>query len=90
MKTKLFSKLPKISTDALESIKNGIEENRSISDLEQLGVSQRLINLLESNGISKLEDLMNKKKEELISMPNFGEKQLEILFKALSNYHYID
>lgn len=78
--------LPKISNEALISIKKGVDEKHSISNLENLGASQRLINLLEYNGISDLGKLMLQKKEDLLSIPNFGEKQLFILFSALSRY----
>lgn len=88
-KNKLFSKLAKITPKALDAIKKGVEENHSVSNLEQLGISQRLINLLESNKISNIKELMFIKKEDLVSIPNFGEKQLSVLFEALSNYHLL-
>lgn len=89
MKTKSFNSLPKISSEALEAIKIGVEENHSISNLEQLGVKQRLINLLELNEITDLGQLLSVKKEALLSLPNFGEKQLFSIFEALSKYHTI-
>ena len=89
MKTKCFNTLPKISNDALGAIKIGVKENHSISNLEQLGVKQRLINLLELNGVTDLGHLLSLKKEALLSFPNFGEKQLFSIFEALSKYHTI-
>jgi len=89
MKTKCFNSLPEISNEALEAIKIGVEENHSISNLEQLGVKQRLINLLESNGITNLGHLLAQKKETLLSFSNFGEKQLVSIFEALSKYNTI-
>lgn len=85
MKTKVD--FPKISVDALKAISVGVEEKHSITNLEKLGVRQRLINLLESNGITDLGQLMYKKKEDLLRLPNFGEKQLFTLFECLSKYH---
>ncbi len=82
--------LPNISNKALIAIKKGVDEKHSISNLENLGASQRLINLLEHNGISDLEKLMLQKKEDLLSIPNFGEKQLFILFSALSKYNELE
>ena len=77
----------KISAEALDAIRIGVEEKHSITNLEQLGLRQRLINLLESHGITDLSHLMYKKKEELLKLPNFGEKQLFTLFECLSKYH---
>lgn len=86
-KTSLKEKeLPKISLEALAAIRKGVEEKHSISNLEHLGISQRLINLLETHGIRNLEQLMFHKKETLLSIPNFGNRQLHILFNALSKY----
>lgn len=82
--------LPEISSCALLAIKKGVEEKHSISNLENLGISQRLINLLEQNEICDLEKLMSLKKEDLLSISNFGEKQLYILFNALSKYNELE
>lgn len=82
--------LPKICDAALEAIQVGVEQCHPISNLEQLGVTQRLINLLESNGIVKLGDLMYTRKEELLKFRNLGEKQLELIFNALDKYHRLD
>lgn len=62
MKEKPYT-LPQISKEALVAIKKGVEEKHSVSNLEELGVSQRLINLLESNGIRDLSVLMTHKKK---------------------------
>ena len=86
---KTLPKIPEIPPSALEAIKKGVEEKHSICDLEQLGVNQKFINLLESNGISNLQDLMFKTKESLLEIPNFGVKNLVYLFKALSKYDEI-
>ena len=82
-----FEKLPKISDKAIAAIRIGVEKKHSISNLEKLGVKQRLLNLLEANKITDLNKLMSLKKEDLLNLPNFGEKQLHVLFEGLSNYH---
>lgn len=87
---KTFSKLPQPTGMALEAIKKAVQEKHSISNLEQLGITQRLINLLESFGVTNLEELMTKSKMELVAIPNFGEKQLYLLFSALSRYNEIE
>ena len=87
---KTFSKLPQPTGIALEAIKKAVQEKHSISNLEQLGISQRLINLLESFGVTNLEELMTKSKAELVAIPNFGERQLFLLFSALSRYNEVE
>jgi len=87
MKTKNVPKLPEISEEALEALKKGVQDKRPISELQELGVSQKLINLLESYKITDISILLNHKKENLLTIPNFGHKQLVCLFDALSKYH---
>jgi hypothetical protein len=68
MKTKNNSStLPKISEEALLAISRGVEQKHSISNLEKLGIKQRLINLLESHGITELGQLMNYKLFDCLS-----------------------
>lgn len=87
MKTKkTLPQLPEISQEAVDALKKGVENKRPISDLQELGVSQKLINLLEYYNIVDISILLNYKKEELLKIPNFGQKQLVILFEALSRY----
>jgi DNA-directed RNA polymerase alpha subunit len=87
---KTLSKLPAIPAEAIAAIKKGVEEKHSVSNLEQLGINQRLINLLESHGIRNLEQLMTHRKENLLNIPNFGERQLVTLFQALSKYNELE
>ena len=92
----LLSKLPTIGKEALEAIQIGVADGHPIAYLEQLKVGgvtcvgQRLINLLEEQGVSTLADLMQRNKQQLLGFENFGEKQLILLFKALSVYHQLD
>lgn len=88
--TKENYELPAIPKEALEAIRKGVQEKHSVSNLEQLGVSQRLINLLETNGIRDLSVLLTHQRETLLSIPNFGKRQLFILFSALSRYNELD
>ncbi len=78
------------SEKVMNSLEVAANEKHSISNLEQLGVSQKLINLLESYNVSTIDILLNMKKEQLLSMENFGPKQLKILFQALSSYDSLD
>jgi DNA-directed RNA polymerase alpha subunit len=79
--------LPVVGEEAVIAIARGIAKKHEISCLERLGISQRLLNLLESEGIKTLETLMHTKKADLLRCKNFGEKQLHILLDALSRYH---
>ena len=79
--------LPSISKDAMVAISVAVRERHPISNLEELGVGQRMINLLQTNGIHDMNDLMHKEKDHLLKMQNFGQKQLHLLFDALSKYH---
>lgn len=82
-------KLPLIQDEAAQAISQAVKERHPVSNLEELGIGQRMINLFQSNGIHDMHDLMHKKKQELMKMQNFGEKQLFALFEALSKYHNI-
>lgn len=82
--------LPKVSQEAMKAITIAVEERHPVSMLEQLGVSQRLINLLNLNGIQDMSELLNKSKDDLLSLQNFGERQLQVLFEAISKYHMIE
>lgn len=79
--------LASISDEALDALTKAAEENHPISNLEELGVNQRMINLLQLNGINDMNELMNKSRDQLMSIQNFGEKQLFVLFEAMSKYH---
>ena len=82
--------LATIPNEALNSLRESAADRHPVSNLEQLGVSQRLINLLQMNGIHEMQDLLLKSKEELLALSNFGERQLQILFEALSKYHFVE
>lgn len=83
-------KLPEIGIEAARAISRAVGEKAPVSNLEMVGIGQRMINLLHSNKIYDMEDLMNKRREELLSLNNFGMRQLQILFSALSKYHTIE
>ena len=49
----------------------------------EMGLPVRTTNCLDEYGISTIGDLLKCTREELIAVPNFGEKTLEEVFKAL-------
>jgi DNA-directed RNA polymerase alpha subunit len=83
-------KLTEIGKEAQAAIRNAVVEKHPVSNLEQLGVSQRLINLLQTNGINHMGDLLENRRESLMKLQNFGEKQMQVLFDALSKYHLVE
>lgn len=82
--------IAQISDRTISALYSAVSEKHSVSNLEQVGVSQRLINLLQSNGINSMEELLNKKREDLMGFQNFGAKQMDILMAAISKYHLVD
>ena len=79
--------LPEVPIQARRALAVGVENGHAISYLEELGVTQRMLNLFEKHGISTLEDLLKKEPDGLLEFPNFGEKQLTLLFECLARYH---
>jgi len=83
-------KLPEIPFLARRALAIAVEENHPVSNLEELGVTQRMLNLFESHGLSKLSDILYKETKDLLELPNFGEKQLILLFESLAKYHLLE
>jgi len=83
-------KLAEISKEADEALRVAALERHPVSNLEQMGISQRVINLLQSNGINDMLDLLNTNKENLLKFQNFGPRQLQMLFEAISKYHLVE
>jgi DNA-directed RNA polymerase subunit alpha len=49
----------------------------------EIGLSVRTTNCLEEKGIFTVYDLLHCKRDDLLSISNFGEKTLEEVYKAL-------
>ena len=49
----------------------------------EIGLAVRTTNCLEDRGVFTVDDLLNCRKEDLLSISNFGEKTLEEVYKAL-------
>lgn len=79
-----------ISEETRIALSLAVAEKHSVSNLEQVGVSQRLINLLQANGINSMEDLLNKERSDLMKIQHFGTKQMDAVLRALSMYHTVD
>jgi DNA-directed RNA polymerase alpha subunit len=83
-------KLAEISKEADEALRVAALEKHPVSNLEQIGISQRVINLLQTNGINDMLDLLSTKKDDLLKLQNFGPRQLQMLFEAISKYHLVE
>ncbi len=51
--------------------------------VEKLGLSARTLNCLKRNNTNKVGEVLEKSREELLSMRNFGEKSLDELYERL-------
>lgn len=51
----------------------------------EIGLAVRTTNCLEERGVFTVNDLLNCKREDLLSISNFGEKTLEEVYKALES-----
>ncbi len=49
----------------------------------EIGLPVRTVNCLEDHGVFTVEQLLNCTPEKLLSFPNFGEKTLEEVYRAL-------
>ncbi len=49
----------------------------------EIGLSVRTTNCLEEKGVFTVNDLLHCKRDDLLSISNFGEKTLEEVYKAL-------
>ena len=57
--------------------------NRLGMSTAEIGLSVRTTNCLEERGIFTVHDLLQCKRDDLLSISNFGEKTLEEVYKAL-------
>jgi len=81
------SRITKVALDALSL---AADEEHSVFCLEQLGVPQRVINLLYDDGVKSVGDLLSRPPERILEIPNFGKSQLRMVMDALSRYDQIE
>lgn len=51
--------------------------------ITELGIAQRVVNALDQNGVVWLQDLLDCKRDELLTLPNFGGAVLEEIQRCL-------
>jgi DNA-directed RNA polymerase alpha subunit len=81
---------PRISKEALVALSAAAREEHSVFCLEQLGVPQRVINLLYDNGLKSMGDLLSKTPDQILAIPNLGDGQMGAVLDALSRYDRIE
>ena len=54
----------------------------------EIGLAVRTTNCLEERGVFTVDDLLNCRREDLLSISNFGEKTLEEVYKALEKFGF--
>ena len=80
------------SREAKLAISHGVQRGDAVAEFELLGLPVRTINLLEDSAlhITRLEELMSYKPEELLEIPNFGMHGLREMMQCLAKYHQLD
>ena len=58
-------------------------DNRLDLSLSEVDLVVRTVNCLEDHGIFTVQDLLNSTPEQLLEIPNLGEKTLETIYVAL-------
>ena len=78
--------------EARVAIARGIKQGDAVAELEYLGLAVRTINILEGSKfqITNLEELMSRRKQELLEIPNFGRHGLREVLECLAKYHELD
>ena len=58
-------------------------DNRLDLSLSEIDLVVRTVNCLEDNGIFTVQDLLNSTPQQLLEIPNLGEKTLDTIYLAL-------
>ncbi len=74
--------MTRIPLNQAELANQGLKDKLEMSTAE-IGLAVRTTNCLEDRGIFTVNDLLHCKREDLLSISNFGEKTLEEVYKAL-------
>lgn len=65
------------------AIAQAIEGGMYIAELEAIGITERVCNMLDKKGIQTVEDLLNSTEQELLEIPNMGKTCLSQIKSAL-------
>ncbi len=85
-------RLPRIPIKARRAIARGIQRDDPVAKLAKLGLTQRVIRLLEDSEfeIIRLRDLIKRRPEELMQLGNLGEKSVVSIVQCLARYQELD
>lgn len=77
---------------ARQAIRKGVQRGDCVAELESLGLSPRVIGLLEDSKyeIINLRDLVSFSKNDLLRIKNIGEKAVREILGCLSRYDQLD
>jgi len=80
-----------LSEIALNAIWEGVKRNDPVAELSYVGLPQRIINTLETERLKIvfLRELLSVTSDDLLQLPNMGEKQVDEVYSALNKYHLI-
>ncbi len=77
----------RIPLNQAELTNQGMNERLEMSTAE-IGLAVRTTNCLEERGIFTVDDLLNCRREDLLSISNFGEKTLDEVYDALGRFGF--
>jgi DNA-directed RNA polymerase alpha subunit len=82
----------KFSDEARLAIARGVQRDDPVANLEYLGLTLRTINILENSDfqITKLSELVLRKRDELLSIPNVTPSVMREILNSLSRYHLLE
>ena len=63
-------------------------DDRLELSLSEIDLIVRTVNCLEEHGILTVRDLLNRTPQQLLEIPNFGEKTVETVYAALEKIGY--
>ena len=75
-----------LNLDTIEALQKSILDGDSITVLEYLNLSYRVINALETEGIDTVEDLLNSTRKEISQITNVGEKAVSDITDCLKRF----
>ena len=79
--------MSRIPLNQVELANQGLKDRLEMSTAE-IGLAVRTTNCLEERGVFTVDDLLNCKREDLLSISNFGEKTLEEVYIALEKFGF--
>ena len=79
--------MTRIPLNQAELSNQGMQDRLQMSTAE-IGLAVRTTNCLEERGIFTVNDLLHCKREELLSISNFGEKTLEEVYGSLEKFGF--